>query len=215
MSGATAALSADRISPAAIGLFAALLAVSAILVIAAWTLQPLEASLPNLARKPKWKFFPLWRNGFLAEYADDWASFLDGRATSLPKYKQYRSAWLGALSDIDRLLEHEDQLSRQKKLTAYRKLAKERLEEDTANVSLTLKRGIARRTRRRSQLAMSLSHSSAVCGRRHRIHHLHRRCRRAARHHEPEGVTGGAQGGTILHPHRAGNWIRLHLRVVA
>jgi hypothetical protein len=155
LSGAGAALSAGRLTRAGVGLFVAIAAVAMILLLAAWVLQPLEASLPFLTRRSQLGL-PRWRHGFQQEYADNWVSYLDGQATTLAKYRDYRASWLGTLSDIDRNIERATTFSRQEKLAKYRKLAKERLETDTPNVALTLSRGSARHIGRRAEIAMVL-----------------------------------------------------------
>jgi hypothetical protein len=156
LAGAAQSLRAAGLDSASIGLFASVVAIALVLVVAAWTLQPLEASLPQLAKRDWWWRLPLWRHGFQDEYARNWMTYLDGVARNLQEYRDYRAAWLGTLADIERDLERATDLEQQKKLKAYRTLAKERLKLDEPNLALTLWRGTARQTRRRTQVAIAI-----------------------------------------------------------
>jgi MFS family permease len=157
LGGAGAALSADHWTWAATRLAVALGAVAMMLVTVAWTLQPLEMSLPKVAKPTtRWPYFPRWRKELQDDYEADWSNALDGRAKSLESYLSYRNAWLGTLADIDSQLLVGGPAWRSKKLGEYKKLSQERIETDTPNVSLVAYRGIAKRTRRRSQIAMAI-----------------------------------------------------------
>jgi hypothetical protein len=154
LAGASASLSAQRWTWSTAGIFLALMAVALILTVVAWTSQPIEMSLPQLSRGNRFWIFPRWRHHLHEDYAADPDSFLDSRARNLKQYNDYRSAWLGTLSDIDRLLDSEGDPVRRKRLTAFRELANDRIKIDTPNVVATVQRGIVRKTQGRSRLAL-------------------------------------------------------------
>ena len=126
-----------------------------ILLLVAWTIQPVEKSTAELAYSKKGLFS--WRRNLQKKYEEDSDLFLDGRAATLQNFKLYRAAWRGTEADIDRQLLREADPARHARLTKYLAAAKERIARDDDSVSATLARGAVYQAAARGWLAISVS----------------------------------------------------------
>jgi hypothetical protein len=161
LAGLPSAIERDFWGPATQGFLVTVTALVFILLVVAWTIQPLEKSTAELASSKKGLLH--WRRKLQERYAEDSDLFLDGRAATLQNFRLYRSAWRAIEADIDRQLEREADADRYARLKKYLAAAQERIKRDDDSVDANLARGAVAQAAARGRLAIFLSALLSFC----------------------------------------------------